>query len=731
MRRIITLFIIATIVIMGLSDCIYKQNVYAEAQPSASDYCNEGNNLIEKRLFKEAEEKFDMAIQLDPNSKDAYYGKIHALLGLNKYADTLLYYNKIIEIDPKDIRAYKGKATILEISGGGYAVVECYTKIIELDPFDTESLRKTAKLLQRYGKNREAIICYDRIIEINPKDIEAYKGKASALEYRNGSEAIECYTKIIELDPSDTESLKKKARLLKSYGRVGEAITCYEKVIEINPKDTVAYRNKASILEELKKYDEALQVIRKASEISPDEFYVWHDMISILEKMEKYEDVLACYDQMIRIQPDSITAYSSKASVLSRLKRYDEALKIYDQLIASKPDNYTIFYEYRGSTLHELGRYDEALESYNKHLESYPNNYHVKYKKGRALAKLSRLGEMVDYLMDVLKEDHFMRYELRYDPAFENIRETGEFITLSGIILKVNGTEVVLDEWPRIINGSVMVPLEHAFNALGAQVDRDNETNTITGHKNDTRIILKVGDRTATVNGKPVKLDVPATSINGSVFVPVRFVAESFGARVNWNKNTRTAYINTPSTKKRYSDEQLEWALGASAITLRMDCWPLNLRGGKLADETGVLFGKNYLDGSWGIKSREDALRVVNNLKKSGHLYLDAGGEQKKLVGWELCRLVRVAGECYVAGYLTDEESWGYIMDAAQTLQKAFGSWKEMGESYITGFEAWSGEKRNVLGTDAHYRFEIMKELLKDPQSPWTLYDWNMSLEKK
>lgn len=664
MRRIIALSIIITMIMMNLPGNTYKQNVYAETQLSASDYCNEGNNLIEKRLFREAIEKFNIAIQLDPNSKDAYYGKINALLKLRKYADTLPYYNKIIEIDPKDIKAYEGKAFALDRSG---------------------------------------------------EDIQA----------------IDCYTQIIELNPSDTEALRKKAQLLEKYGKVGEATTCYDRIIEINSKDISAYRNKFKILETLGKYDEALQVIRKASEISPDEFYVWKDMASILKKIKKYEDILTCYDQMIRIKPEETLTYGYKAEALIQLKKYDEALEIYNQLISLQPDHYAVYYEDKGDMLYELGKYDEALESYNKNLEVFPRNLYAKYKKGRTLAKLSRLDEMVDCLMDVLKEDRFKRYGLRYDPAFENIRGTGEFITISGIILKVNGTEVALDEWPRIINGKVMVPLTHAFNALGAQVDCDNKTNTITGHKNDIRVILKVGDRTATVNGKPVKLDVPATSINGSVFVPAQFVADSLGARVNWNKNTRTVYINTLSTEKRYSDEQLEWALGASAITLRMDCYTLNLRGGKLADETGILFSKSSLDVSWGIKSREDALRVVNSLQKMGHLYLDAGGEQKKQVGWELCRLVRVAGDCYVSGYLTDEESWDYIMDAAKTLQKAFNSWEEMGESYITGFEAWCGEDRNTPGTNTHYRFEIMKELLKDPQSPWMLYDWNMSLEKK
>ncbi|MGE5579279.1 MAG: copper amine oxidase N-terminal domain-containing protein [Bacillota bacterium] len=44
-------------------------------------------------------------------------------------------------------------------------------------------------------------------------------------------------------------------------------------------------------------------------------------------------------------------------------------------------------------------------------------------------------------------------------------------------------------------------------------------------------------------NGQPVQSDVPAVSFYGRTMVPIRFVAEQLGARVDWDPNTWTASI--------------------------------------------------------------------------------------------------------------------------------------------------------------------------------------------
>jgi len=101
----------------------------------------------------------------------------------------------------------------------------------------------------------------------------------------------------------------------------------------------------------------------------------------------------------------------------------------------------------------------------------------------------------------------------------------------------INGSRLITDQAPITTGGRIMLPLRAIFEALQAGVDYDAPTKTITAVKSGTTVILRLGSRTATVNGQSVTLDVPAQVIRGRTLVPVRFVSEAIGAQVDWQSN--------------------------------------------------------------------------------------------------------------------------------------------------------------------------------------------------
>lgn len=56
-------------------------------------------------------------------------------------------------------------------------------------------------------------------------------------------------------------------------------------------------------------------------------------------------------------------------------------------------------------------------------------------------------------------------------------------------------------------------------------------------------IIMQLDNNIAKVNGKTVTLDVPPTAKNGRTLVPIRFVAEALGCRVDYEAKTKTITI--------------------------------------------------------------------------------------------------------------------------------------------------------------------------------------------
>lgn len=92
-------------------------------------------------------------------------------------------------------------------------------------------------------------------------------------------------------------------------------------------------------------------------------------------------------------------------------------------------------------------------------------------------------------------------------------------------------------------NGRTLVPLRSIFEALGASVVWHQPTQSIAASRGTTDIGMRIGNRNAQVDGRQVWLDEPASIYRGSTMVPLRFVAESLGARVEWNNATEVASI--------------------------------------------------------------------------------------------------------------------------------------------------------------------------------------------
>lgn len=119
-----------------------------------------------------------------------------------------------------------------------------------------------------------------------------------------------------------------------------------------------------------------------------------------------------------------------------------------------------------------------------------------------------------------------------------------------GIGVNINGKPLVFqDVKPQLVQNRTLVPLRAIFEALGLTVGWDPQNQVVTGTGSGKTIILKVGERTASVNDAPVTLEVGALIINGRTMVPVRFIAESLGAKVDWEQASKTVQI------QYYADE--------------------------------------------------------------------------------------------------------------------------------------------------------------------------------
>ncbi|WP_338540080.1 family 10 glycosylhydrolase [Paenibacillus tundrae] len=115
------------------------------------------------------------------------------------------------------------------------------------------------------------------------------------------------------------------------------------------------------------------------------------------------------------------------------------------------------------------------------------------------------------------------------------------------IVINLDGQRLDSDVAPYIIPkvNVTMVPLRVISEGLGASVLWSQATRTVTIKKADSVISMTSGRQQATVDNTVVGLDASVELKQGRVMVPIRFVSENLGIRVNWNQSEQVIDLTT------------------------------------------------------------------------------------------------------------------------------------------------------------------------------------------
>ena len=122
--------------------------------------------------------------------------------------------------------------------------------------------------------------------------------------------------------------------------------------------------------------------------------------------------------------------------------------------------------------------------------------------------------------------------------------------------ISIKGELGLLDSEPFIdkISGRTMVPLRAIAEAIGATVNFDPKEQRIEIKKDSVSIYLWIGKSTSVVNGTEVSIDpqkpVSPMIVKGRTFLPLRFNAESFDFKVDWDPKTQSITLTYPNPEK-------------------------------------------------------------------------------------------------------------------------------------------------------------------------------------
>ena len=112
-------------------------------------------------------------------------------------------------------------------------------------------------------------------------------------------------------------------------------------------------------------------------------------------------------------------------------------------------------------------------------------------------------------------------------------------VTVDGDLVDFKGVP------PQAQGSRILVPVRGVFEKLGASLTWNPTSQTVTALRGESKIIVTVGKRDAMIDGQVANVGTPPIVAEGRVMVPLRFLAQALGAKVEWLGADRTVAITT------------------------------------------------------------------------------------------------------------------------------------------------------------------------------------------
>lgn len=239
-----------------------------------------GNLYSDQQRWEEAERAYRTAIEIDPNSPEAYVALSFILtqpiVGANladRYTEAEQVARRAIQLDATNAVAYDQLGVALELSGViSDETKNAYQKAIDLDSTNALAYAHLGRLLRKKGLNNESAAAYRSAIQMSvdvPTMILVADVMQSQQRYLESEQLLR---RALKQDPKNPTALFLLGRALTTRSSFEEAEKVLKKSAEVSPNSFVSYTLLGSLFARREKFDEAEKYLMRALRVvSPNE----------------------------------------------------------------------------------------------------------------------------------------------------------------------------------------------------------------------------------------------------------------------------------------------------------------------------------------------------------------------------------------------------------------------------------------------------------------------------
>jgi len=204
-------------------------------------YLSEGENLRQRRNNEGALEKYQQALNLDPNEFLAYYLSSLAYIDIKKYDEALKSIKKGIEINPEHAKSYLVLGQIYEKTNRKAEALASYEDAVKVDPTYEAGWDRIGILYYNQKNYEQSINAYKKLIEIDAQNPRYYEKLGQIyLDMGNYKEAISNLEIVTQKNTKDLKTWLRLAQAYNSQGDCTQAKTAVETALKIKPNDALA-----------------------------------------------------------------------------------------------------------------------------------------------------------------------------------------------------------------------------------------------------------------------------------------------------------------------------------------------------------------------------------------------------------------------------------------------------------------------------------------------------------
>ncbi|MEP6517071.1 tetratricopeptide repeat protein [Microcoleus vaginatus] len=377
-------------------ECWFKAYSLEPAKATPEEHIHLGDNFLRQNQVTQAIRCYCHAIELNPNSNEAYQQLGNALKAQKKVQEEVASYRKIIE-RPANIFGDLFKTVVVSLNPKSELPQTPHTSTLRtniaansLQIDSTISAEKPRVQLQQ-----------PTTIPAVPQQLNTIAlSEDSAPATQNSPDVLSAVTVVDSgftadfRQPETADDCIQRAESYCAQKQFEPAIAECKRAIEIKPDAVAAYKLWGKILQVQGNTEEAIECYKKAVKINSNEADIYVNLGTLYAIAKQLSPAIACYQRAIAIQPNLAPAYRNLARVWRQQGKQEEANECWYEAYSLEPEKVSPDQHFKlGNLLFKQGQITYAIACYRRAIELNPNLTVAYQNQAIALKKQGKLKE--------------------------------------------------------------------------------------------------------------------------------------------------------------------------------------------------------------------------------------------------------------------------------------------------------------------------------------------------